>query len=39
MVTGGSPNNPLTMIKYQNALKVKNANPFKKTDYSPLTTL
>lgn len=29
MITGGAPNNPLTMLKFKNALNEKNSNPFK----------
>jgi hypothetical protein len=38
-VSGGSPNNPLTMIKYKNSVIEKANNPFKFTNYDPVQTL
>ena len=35
MVTGGAPNNQLTLIKFQKARLAKAMNPFKVRDYSP----
>lgn len=38
MVTGGSPNNPMTLGKFERSVKEKNMNPFKTSDQSPEAT-
>ena len=39
MMTGGSPNNSLTLTKYENHLKDKAVNPFKTNDLSRENTV
>lgn len=32
MISGGAPNNPLTMIRFKNFMREKSQNPFKVSD-------